>query len=132
MNFQVTVLKILVSYPDGFAVMEALYADKATLDCCDGKRFVGRSGLLRYWPGKLRSATAAAFELDELLPEKDCVRLDYRDYDSGEVRTKFWFNGQGNTPQRFASLAGGRARNRKRLRACTLNPSCCSRGPLCL
>ena len=27
MNFQVTVLKILVSYPDGFAVMEDLKRD---------------------------------------------------------------------------------------------------------
>ena len=31
MNFQVTVLKILVSYPDGFAVMEDLKRDMAIL-----------------------------------------------------------------------------------------------------
>ncbi|MCP3395503.1 hypothetical protein NLM27_43220 [Bradyrhizobium sp. CCGB12] len=31
MNFQVTVLKILVSYPDGFAVMEDLKRDMALL-----------------------------------------------------------------------------------------------------
>ncbi|MCP1968566.1 hypothetical protein J2R87_002306 [Bradyrhizobium elkanii] len=31
MNFQVTVLKILVSYPDGFAVMEDLERDMAIL-----------------------------------------------------------------------------------------------------
>jgi hypothetical protein len=28
-------------------------------------------GLLRYWPAKLRGATAAAFELDEVRPEQD-------------------------------------------------------------
>ncbi|UPK31079.1 nuclear transport factor 2 family protein [Bradyrhizobium sp. 195] len=74
----------------------ALYADRATLDCCDGNRFIGRSGLLRYWPGKLRAATGAAFLLDEVVPEKDYVRLDYRDYDGSEVGTKFWFDDQGN------------------------------------
>lgn len=31
MNFQVTVLKILVSYPDGFAVVDALKRDMAIL-----------------------------------------------------------------------------------------------------
>lgn len=31
MNFQVTVLKILVSYPDGFAVMDDLRRDMAIL-----------------------------------------------------------------------------------------------------
>jgi hypothetical protein len=73
----------------------ALYADQATLDCCSGERFIGRSGLLRYWPGKLRGATEAAFELDEVLPEQECVRLDYRDYDGSTVSTKFWFDAQG-------------------------------------
>jgi hypothetical protein len=73
----------------------ALYADQATLDCCSGERFIERSGLLRYWPGKLRGATEAAFELDEVLPEQECVRLDYRDYDGSTVSTKFWFDAQG-------------------------------------
>ncbi|MGY4330184.1 ketosteroid isomerase-like protein [Bradyrhizobium sp. LB7.2] len=49
----------------------ALYADQATLDCCSGERFVGRPVLLRYWPAKLRGATAAAFVLDKVRPEKD-------------------------------------------------------------
>ncbi|WP_319338264.1 hypothetical protein [Bradyrhizobium sp.] len=31
MNFQVTVLKILVSYPGGFAVMDDIKRDKAIL-----------------------------------------------------------------------------------------------------
>ena len=31
MNFQVTVLKVLVSYPDGFAVMEDIKRDMAIL-----------------------------------------------------------------------------------------------------
>src|ERR1700742_5076393 len=72
-----------------------LYADQATLDCCDGGRFVGRSGLLRYWPAKLGAATPAAFELHEVLPVGDCVRLDYRDYDGTAVQTEFWFDDAG-------------------------------------
>jgi len=73
----------------------SLYADQAMLDCCSGERFVGRPGLLRYWPPKLRGATAAAFELDEVHPEQDCVRLDYRNYDGSAVSTKFWFDAEG-------------------------------------
>ncbi|WP_426615291.1 nuclear transport factor 2 family protein [Bradyrhizobium sp. McL0616] len=72
-----------------------LYADEATLDCCDGGRFVRRSGLLRYWQGKLQAATSAAFELHEVLPEGDCVILDYLDYDGTAAQTKFWFDEDG-------------------------------------
>ena len=84
-----------------------LYADRATLDCCDGGRFVGRSGLLRYWPGKLRAATPAAFELQEVLPEGNCVVLDYRDYDGATVRTKFWFDEAGNISRTRCMPLGG-------------------------
>jgi hypothetical protein len=73
-----------------------LYADEATLDCCDGGRFVRRSGLLRYWQAKLQAATPAAFELHEVLPDGECVILDYRDYDGTAARTKFWFDDEGN------------------------------------
>jgi hypothetical protein len=73
-----------------------LYADEATIDCCDGRRFVGRSGLLRCWSEKLRAATEGAFELDEVLPEADCVRLDHRDHDGSAVRTRFWFDETGS------------------------------------
>ena len=69
-----------------------LYAEHATLDCCDGSRFVGREGLLRYWPAKLRLAVDAAFELEEIFPEGERVRLDYRDFDGELVRTEFWFD----------------------------------------
>jgi len=74
----------------------ALYADHATIDCCTGERFVGGSGLLQYWSAKLRGATAAAFELEEILIEQDCIRLDYRDYDGSAVSTKFWFDAEGS------------------------------------
>jgi hypothetical protein len=53
----------------------ALYATQPTLDCCTGERFGGRSGLLRYWQSKLGGATVTAFDLDEVLPEQDWVRL---------------------------------------------------------
>lgn len=72
-----------------------LYADRATLDCCDGGRFFGRSGLLHYWQSKLRTATPAAFELHEVLPKGDCVILDYVDYDGTVSQTKFWFDDVG-------------------------------------
>jgi hypothetical protein len=73
----------------------ALYSTQATLDCCSGERFVGRSGLLRYWQSKLGGATMTAFDLDEVLPEQDWVRLEYRDYDGSAVSTNFWFDPEG-------------------------------------
>uniref|UniRef100_UPI003F653649 hypothetical protein n=1 Tax=Rhizobium lupini TaxID=136996 RepID=UPI003F653649 len=42
MNFQVTVLKILVSYPDGFAVMEDLKRDMAIL-ATSGREWADRT-----------------------------------------------------------------------------------------
>jgi hypothetical protein len=84
----------------------ALYADQATLDCCSGERFVGRSGLLRYWPAKLRGATAAAFVLDEVHPEQDFIRLDYRDYDGTAVSTKFWFDADGKFTRTLCAPIG--------------------------
>ncbi|MCS3932054.1 ketosteroid isomerase-like protein [Bradyrhizobium elkanii] len=84
-----------------------LYADNATLDCCDGGRFVRRSGLFRYWQGKLQTATQAAFELQEVVPEGDCVILDYVDYDGTAARTKFWFNDEGNISRTRCTPFGG-------------------------
>jgi hypothetical protein len=83
-----------------------LYADQATLDCCSGERFVGRPGLHRYWPAKLRGATAAAFVLDEVRPEQDCIRLDFRDYDGSAVSTKFWFDAQGSITRTLCAPIG--------------------------
>ncbi|MCK1344477.1 hypothetical protein [Bradyrhizobium sp. 169] len=45
MNFQVTVLKILVSYPDGFAVMEDLKRDMAIL-ATSGREWADRTSRL--------------------------------------------------------------------------------------
>ncbi|WFU82603.1 hypothetical protein QA645_07660 [Bradyrhizobium sp. CIAT3101] len=53
MNFQVTVLKILVSYPDGFAVMADLKRDMAIL---------ATSG--REWADRTRRLAARAPDLD--------------------------------------------------------------------
>jgi hypothetical protein len=90
-----------------------LYADQAMLDCCDGERFVGRSGLLRYWPAKLSAATPAAFELHEVLPVGDRVRLDYRDYDGSAVQTEFWFDDAGKIIRTLCvPLEHNRARHR--------------------
>lgn len=72
-----------------------MYADGVTFDCCDGRRLAGREGLLRYWPPKLERAVGGAFGLEEVSPDGDGVRLDYRDYDGCLVRTKFWFDGIG-------------------------------------
>jgi hypothetical protein len=52
-NFQVTVLKILVSYPDGFAVMEDLKRDMAIL---------ATSG--RDWADRTRRLAARIPDLD--------------------------------------------------------------------
>ncbi|MCK1284720.1 hypothetical protein IVB41_12420 [Bradyrhizobium sp. 44] len=53
MNFQVTVLKVLVSYPDGFAVMEDLKRDMAIL---------ATSG--RDWADRTRRLAARVPDLD--------------------------------------------------------------------
>ncbi|WP_247821230.1 hypothetical protein [Bradyrhizobium sp. 187] len=53
MNFQVTVLKILVSYPDGFAVMEDIKRDMAIL---------ATSG--REWPDRTKRLAARELNLD--------------------------------------------------------------------
>jgi hypothetical protein len=55
---------------------------------------------------KLRGATKAAFELDEVCPEEDCVRLDYRDYDGNAMSTKFWFDAQGSITRTLCAPIG--------------------------
>ena len=87
----------------------SLYADQATLDCCSGGRFVGQAGPLCYWQAKLSGAIEAAFELDEVHPEPECVRLDYRDYNGSAVRTKFWFHAEGSIT-RSLPLPGARSK----------------------
>ena len=66
MNFQVTVLKILVSYPDGFAVMEDLKRDMAILATSDRewadrtKRLAARGPISTFFRSVWSSASAAA------------------------------------------------------------------------
>src|SRR3954464_14699170 len=55
MNFQVLVLKILVSYPDGFAVMEDLKRDMATWRPAVANGRTGPSG----WPPGFRISTSS-------------------------------------------------------------------------
>jgi hypothetical protein len=86
-----------------------LYADQATLDCCGGGRFVGRTSILRYWSDKLDRVAAGAFELYEVQPEADCVRLDYSDYDGSAVRTKFWFDCSGEITRTLCVKDGKQA-----------------------
>ena len=57
MNFQVTVLKILVSYPDGFAVMADLKRDMAILATSGRDWSSGQSGsprAYRIWTSSRR------------------------------------------------------------------------------
>jgi len=89
----------------------SLYADQATLDCCSGGRFVGQAGPLCYWQAKLSGAIEAAFELDEVHPEPECVQLDYRDYNGSAVSTKFWFDAEGSIIRTLCvPLPGARSR----------------------
>ena len=72
-----------------------LYDEAATVECCEGGSFRGRSAMERYWRSKLAAAAIDAFEIDALVPEADGVSLDYRGYDGRPVRTHFRFNEDG-------------------------------------
>jgi len=72
-----------------------LYDDGATVGCCDGGTFRGRSEVERYWRPKLAHAATGAFEVDALFPDTDGVSLDYRSYDGSPVRMHFRFTDDG-------------------------------------
>jgi hypothetical protein len=68
-----------------------LYDEVATVECCEGGTFTGRSEMERYWRPRLVGAGCDAFAIDALMPEGDGVSLDYRDYDGRCMRTHFLF-----------------------------------------
>jgi hypothetical protein len=77
------------------AALVELYDPAATVDCCEGGRFRGRSEVERYWRTKLAKQTADAFEINALMPFAEGVSLDYRGYDGRPVRTLFRFSASG-------------------------------------
>jgi hypothetical protein len=72
-----------------------LYDATATVECCEGGSFRGRSKMEKYWRPRLARAVTGAFEIDALFPEVDGVTLDYRGYDGVPVRTHFRFTSMG-------------------------------------
>jgi hypothetical protein len=72
-----------------------LYEDTATIECCEGGVFQGRSAMKQYWTRKLAQSRSGAFEIDALFPEREGVSLDYRGNDGKPVRTFFRFNETG-------------------------------------
>jgi hypothetical protein len=72
-----------------------LYDDAATVECCEGGSFNGRSEMERYWRPRLARAGSDAFAIDALMPEEDGVSLDYRGYDGRTMRTHFRFTRSG-------------------------------------
>ena len=72
-----------------------LYANDATVECCQGGQFRGRSELEKYWRPRLARAALGAFEIDALFPEPGGVSLDYQGYDGRPVRTHFRFDDTG-------------------------------------
>ncbi len=78
MNFQVTVLKILVSYPDGFAVMANLKRDMAIL---------ATSG--RDWADRTKRLAARVPELD-IFSQGLVERLNggWRTTEKGRIRAR--------------------------------------------
>jgi hypothetical protein len=72
-----------------------LYDATATVECCEGGSFRGRSEMEKYWRPRLARAVTGAFEIDALFPDADGVTLDYRGYDGVPVRTHFCFTGTG-------------------------------------
>ncbi|WGS23014.1 MULTISPECIES: nuclear transport factor 2 family protein [unclassified Bradyrhizobium] len=72
-----------------------LYDETATVECCEGGSFQGRTAMKWYWSQRLAASGADAFEIDALMPEEDGVSLDYRGYDGKRVRTYFQFTDAG-------------------------------------
>lgn len=72
-----------------------LYDDEATVECCKGGNFTGRSEMELYWRPRLARAGREAFAIDALMPEGGGVSLDYRDYDGRPMRTHFRFTSAG-------------------------------------
>ena len=83
-----------------------LYDASATVECCEGGSFRGRSEMEIYWAPRLARSRRGAFEIDALMPKLDGVTLDYRGYDGVPVLTHFRF-----TSTRKISIT-----------ACALNP----------
>ena len=67
----------------------------ATVECCEGGSFRGRSEMEKYRRPRQARAVTGAFEIDALFPEVDGVTLDYRGYDGVPVRTHFRFTRTG-------------------------------------
>ena len=82
-----------------------LYDVAATIECCEGGSFRGRSEMERYWRPRLARAVTGAFEIDALFPEADGVTLDYRGYDGVPVRTHFRFTSTGRSASPPARLS---------------------------
>ena len=72
-----------------------LYAEGATIRCCQGGSFRGRSEMESYWRPRLLQQAVSAFEIDALFPKPDGISLDYRGYDGLPVRTHFSFDDAG-------------------------------------
>ena len=66
-----------------------LYDATATVECCEGGSFRGRSEIESYWRPRLARSAPGSFEVDVLMPDRDGVTLDYRRYDGSPVRTHF-------------------------------------------
>jgi hypothetical protein len=66
-----------------------LYANQATIECCEGGSFKGRSEMENYWRPRLARQGARAFEIDALFPEPEGVSLDYRGMTDGRFAHVF-------------------------------------------
>jgi hypothetical protein len=71
------------------------YNATATVECCEGGSFRGRSEMESYWRPRPARAVTGPFEIDALFPDADGVPLDYRGYDGVRVRTRFRFTSTG-------------------------------------
>jgi len=79
-----------------------LYDETATVECCEGGSFRGRSEMESYWAPRLARSRPGAFEIDVLMPDEDGVTLDYRGYDGVPVRTHFRFTSSASPPARLS------------------------------
>ncbi|HET9586675.1 MAG TPA: nuclear transport factor 2 family protein, partial [Bradyrhizobium sp.] len=84
-----------------------LYDATATVECCEGGSFRGRSEMERYWRPRLARSARGAFEIDVLMPDEDGVTLDYAGTTAFRCGRISGSQARGNQPHRLRAYQSG-------------------------